>query len=167
MNKTCKICNVSKDVGSFPRRQYKAKVAYRNECKDCVSNYLSKYRKNNADRVNKKIKEWKTNNPEKKRLANYKWFLENKEKSHESVKRHRINNSYIYRQKTAERRFRIQRATFKDFNKEIKEIYKNCPEGYHVDHIVPLKHKDICGLHVPWNLQYLTAEENLKKSNKL
>ena len=49
---------------------------------------------------------------------------------------------------------------------EIKRIYRSRKEGEHVDHIVPINGKGVCGLHVPWNLQVITKEENIRKGNR-
>ena len=61
----------------------------------------------------------------------------------------------------------------KSQQKEILSIYKKCREisertgvKHEVDHIVPLRGRKICGLHVPWNLQILTKTDNAKKGNR-
>lgn len=78
----------------------------------------------------------------------------------------RANRSY-YRAKGAKRWASELRRTpsWADL-KAITEFYKACPPGYHVDHICPLQGKNVSGLHVIENLQYLPAKENLSKGNK-
>ena len=48
---------------------------------------------------------------------------------------------------------------------DIGKIYKNRPKYKTVDHIIPLKHPKVSGLHVPWNMQYLSDKENSEKGN--
>jgi len=57
---------------------------------------------------------------------------------------------------------------------QIRAIYKTMRElnkaagciAYHVDHIVPLAHPFVSGLHVHWNLRIIPAKENLEKHNQ-
>lgn len=68
----------------------------------------------------------------------------------------------INKMRVMEYRARKYNATPADANKKlIKEIYKACPVGYEVDHIIALAEG---GLHHESNLQYLPALENRRKN---
>lgn len=72
----------------------------------------------------------------------------------------------ISRKNAATRRALIRCQKIKDhFYDEIRKWYFECPIGYEVDHIIPIKNDEVCGLHVPWNFQYLTKSDNASKSN--
>lgn len=89
------------------------------------------------------------------------------EKSKESHKKWRQANKDKTRLKSAnERAVRLQRLPAWADRALIKEFYLNCPDGYHVDHIIPLRGKLVSGLHTIGNLQYLPAKENISKGNK-
>jgi 5-methylcytosine-specific restriction endonuclease McrA len=55
---------------------------------------------------------------------------------------------------------------------EIRKVYKRAAEletltgvPHQVDHIVPLNHPRVCGLHVHWNLRAIPAGPNMSKGN--
>jgi len=87
------------------------------------------------------------------------------------------NNKARYLNYSATRRANKIRATIKFLSHKDKELIKNyyisavrfnkeLNKKFHVDHIVPLQGENVCGLHVPWNLQIIQAKENLIKGNK-
>lgn len=66
--------------------------------------------------------------------------------------------------KIRQKRARLATPIWVD-RKALAAVYRNCPKGFVVDHIIPLRGEKVSGLHIPENLQYLTPEENSAKSN--
>ena len=92
-------------------------------------------------------------------------------------KNHKVANPDMYRELVSLRRRRFRDATPKwlspEQRMEIRLKYRLAIElsratgiRHAVDHEVPIQGEEVCGLHVPWNLQVITQEENLKKYNK-
>jgi hypothetical protein len=61
----------------------------------------------------------------------------------------------------------VDQDQIRPFYEEAQRMTKDTGITYHVDHIVPLRGKSVCGLHVPWNLRVIVGTENGTKANKL
>lgn len=116
----------------------------------------------------RRVKNWKLANPERKAVLNQQWAETNRDKDRASKVKWSKENKEQEIAKAAKYRAKKKNAIplWADLE-QIKIIYLNCPQGYEVDHIIPLQGKDVSGLHIENNLQYLTSIQNKMKSNKL
>jgi hypothetical protein len=122
----------------------------------------NRWYKNNMEQAKKLASNWRKANPEKHKVYVQRWRKANPEK-------HKV---YVQRWRKVNEKDR-QQATPSWINvHNLLAIFSCCPIGYHVDHIVPIKGItpqgwNVSGLNVPYNLQYLPANKNLTKKNRM
>jgi 5-methylcytosine-specific restriction endonuclease McrA len=143
---------------------------YRTICKLCEKERKDIWRSNNLEKHNAKAKQWVQKNLEKRTNSSKLYYSKNKElcsKLGSIWKKENKNKINLYTQ-MRRRRLKISTPQLNEFDKLfILEIYHLAQlRGLEVDHIIPLTHKLVCGLHVPENLQLLTKSENSSKGNK-
>ena len=175
LTKVCPRCDTEKTSKDFYRVPSR-KDNLDSHCKVCKSELNKAYRESNPEKTKLRWKEWSSNNKERLLNSKKEYRDTNKEQVRLSQKKYRENNKHKVLSKNAKRRAdKLERTPdwlTKEHLEEIENFYwlaKDLEqingEPYHVDHIVPLKGVNVSGLHVPWNLQVLPAEHNLKKGN--
>lgn len=177
--KHCNACEEDKPHSAFgtvkPGRGDRFNLASR--CKSCRSARNLRWHYDNRERARKNRKASYDKNADQQRAASTKWRLENPEWHSANYRDWALRNRAKLTAKENERRAAKMRATppwlTDRHRKEIQMVFEKAAQltaatgiPHHVDHIVPLKGKSVSGLHVPWNLQILTAFENISKKNR-
>lgn len=146
----CTVCNKKKQIHEFYLRANGTVGEYK--CKHCLLEKRKQYSITNYEVVRESNRKAVSNHQKR-----------NPDKNCEKTARY-----------NASKKQRVPDWLSKDDLSKIKSIYKMCRlislktgTKHEVDHIVPINGKMCSGLHVPWNLQIITKDENLRKSNCL
>lgn len=183
--KRCNACKQDKDPESF----YNSKATKDGKtytCKECTKAYSARYKKENKNAVEEYSKKYRKKYYEANKEEKLLWQKEYRERNlnqrrdydRKQSKKYYEANKERFLEKGARRRAQKLEATplwvDEEHKKRLRSIYKTCRnvsersgKQHHVDHIIPLKGENICGLHVWWNLRIIPAQENLSKGNRL
>jgi len=168
----CTRCEIEKEQDCF-YKDSRRKSGFANWCKSCTKLNVTHWQRENKEARKITCKRYRENNKEKLQEVNR--LRSEKMNVYGKNYRERYPDRHCARQ--AKRRVSKIQATpiwlTPEQEKEINNFYwlardlsvVSC-DSYHVDHIVPLRGKNVCGLHVPWNLQILPSDINLSKGNR-
>jgi len=145
-HKVCSTCKVVKPMEDFAKN--KASADGRNTvCKKCRVEYDRIRYETRGDEVRDRVKRWRTANPARANAAD----------AAKIKKRKNATPPWLSTDQWSE---------IVEFYELAARRTRETGVEHHVDHIVPIAGKNVCGLNVPWNLQVLTARENMRKHAK-
>ncbi len=167
--KTCTRCNIVQALHFFSKDKSK-KDGFWSHCKACDKIYKHSKKGRLAN------KKYSASEKGKKKISSYR-----KSEARKLVEKRYLNTekgkAKVLAKNNRRRAARI-RATPPWLSKDHlilmemdyqRSVYLSNVVGipFDVDHIYPLQGENSCGLHVPWNLRVIPADENGSKGNKL
>ena len=146
-------------------------------CKSCIYTANKARRAADMDAYNSYQRDYTQKNKESVKATKARYRHKNADAINTKKRDYQKRTNRDYARRTAQRRAQKLLATpkwlSKDQHQHIKDVYWLCEDlklttglDYNVDHIVPLQGKNVCGLHVPWNLQILPSDVNKSKGNR-
>lgn len=151
------------------RRRYEAKreeiLAYHKERRDKNPEYMKEYWRNNRDKQRAYAAKGREKHGDKYREITRKWKKANPDRVLASCNKRRAMEIFAIPRCLVGNFFEERKIAA--FYAEARRLAEVRGGEWHVDHIVPLRGKNVCGLHVSWNLQVLPKTENLKKGNRM
>lgn len=153
---------------AHPERVKELDAQRRKENPGRCNEYKAAWKARNKDKVRASGLEYRTKNPDGTKAATKRWRESNKERHRELIRAWQIANPGRVAAWVGDRRAARLNAVVPWADEQaIRAIYKEAvTRGLSVDHIIPLQHPLVCGLHVQGNLQLLTPSENSRKGNK-
>ena len=170
----CRRLGTTKWRAEHPERHQQARKAREDRLAEHIKQRAADRYERNKGRLNERRKQRYAANRDLELARNKRWDAENAARRKQWARTYYEANHADYVARTAKRRAAKINATpgwlsVADIEK-MEAIYAECRlrgPGWEVDHIVPLQGEEVCGLHVPWNLQIIPMVENRKKSCKL
>ena len=146
VKKICTKCGVEKPLDKFNFKVKRDNIRDA-QCSEC--------------RNERRRKQYAANR-EKAREGCRKWNAANRDKRNALDAKRRAAKL----QRTPEWLTKEHYKQMEDMYTKSHRLFEQLDVKYDVDHIIPLQGDNVSGLHVPWNLQVITAEENRRKNNK-
>ncbi len=174
--KICSKCKTPKPVASYVKNAASRDGLYP-ACKDCSRPIREAYRKANREKQRLLSKKWYKKNKAHRLKLSKDYYRQNKVKKAKSASLWRKNNKDKSAMYTANYRASKARATpswFSEFDEfVIAEAFSLATERerftgkkWHVDHVVPVNGKVVCGLHSAHNIQVIPGVINMSKQNR-
>lgn len=184
----CCRCKESKQFSEFHADRSK-KFGISNTCKTCAKEKSAAWHANNRERAIKGGKErymatrdaqleyrrnWRKKNLAIVSAKNAAWKSRNRDHVNAKNREWKQRNPAVLAANSARRRASrllatpswANHAAILDLYRQAAELTKKTGIAWHVDHVVPIRSRLVCGLHCESNMRVIEGRENIRKSNR-